>query len=183
MTREPPAHVLAFLDDLETQATAHKANRSLKAHLVATWRILAQWDAPEPVALAGLLHSIYGTEAFDVATLPPTPRNRARVRALVGAEAEDVAYRFCALHRDEFLRASGQGEISDRFGPEPLPVSPGQAAALAEILLANEVDLAIAKTGPDQAKIVAKVAPVYQMIRDRLPVRVRAHAVALGLPA
>jgi len=42
------------------------AGEDFFSHLTAVQRVLERWDVEEPLSLAGLYHSIYGTEGFQV---------------------------------------------------------------------------------------------------------------------
>jgi hypothetical protein len=60
-------------------------------------------------------------------------------------------------------------------------VTPRQISALAEILLANEVDLARAKKSGNAARVAVKVRPVAAALRPVLPRRVVDAIRLLGL--
>ena len=49
--------------------------KSYLAHLIAVCRGLGRWNCAEHVCLAGLFHSIYGTELFQGFTLSFEKRN------------------------------------------------------------------------------------------------------------
>ncbi len=179
--REPPHRLLSLLETFDAGATAHRAGRSLAAHLVATWRVLEGWAAPPHVAAAGLIHSIYGTEAFDVASAGHDTGSRARVRRAAGDAAEALAYAFCALERRALLADPFAVPLRDRFSGGDLDLTRRQRAALAEILLANEIDLAFARKAGDLAKVAAKAAAVFVALKPALPRRVLAAVRPLGL--
>ncbi len=161
----PPQAAIDLLGQLDARNIAHRANRDLMTHLEATYDLLVSWDAPEAVALAGLFHSVYGTHAFEHACL--LPEERAEVRAVIGEGAERLAYLFGALERDEFLADVGSSRLVSRFDDAPVEVSADETRAMCEILLANEIDLAIAKKGADRPdKIKKKVGPIYALIED-----------------
>src|SRR5262245_31983563 len=111
----PPQAALLLLEELGMNDRRHLAGRSLAEHLNATFDILADWGAPEEVRLAGLFHSVYGTEAFDHPTLPPDGLSRLRVRGAIGTAAERLAYLFCALEREPFLANPSGGRLANRF--------------------------------------------------------------------
>ena len=160
----PPA-AMNLLARLDARRIAHRANRDLITHLEATHDLLVSWKAPEAVALAGLFHSVYGTDAFEQACL--LPGERAEVRSVIGKDAERLAYLFGALERDEFLAEVGSNGLVSRFGDEPVEVSACETRAMCEILLANEIDLAIAKKGTNRPdKIKKKIGPIYALIED-----------------
>jgi hypothetical protein len=53
-------------------AWAHLATgEDFLSHLTGVEAVLRDWGEPEPVCLAGLFHSIYGTEGFQVPWCPP----------------------------------------------------------------------------------------------------------------
>jgi hypothetical protein len=163
----PPATALSFLKALGADQVEHRAGRSLLDHLCATYALLAGWGHDPAVAMAGLMHSIYGTDAFETACLAPT--ERARVTAEIGEDAERLAYLFSAMKRDAFLADLGADRIASRFGDGMLEVSPHDTRIMCEILFANELDLAIAKKSrarPD--KIEKKLGPVYSQLADYL---------------
>lgn len=159
----PPADVLALLKELGAEEIGHHAGRSLMQHLCATYRLLGEWGAPEPLALAGLCHSVFSTSEFGDARLDPG--NRDRVRAVIGSQAERLAFLFCAMDRQAFLATLGQDVIVNRFEGESLAIEPHETRACCEVLLANELDLAIAKKGADRPdKIAKKVGPCFALI-------------------
>jgi hypothetical protein len=168
----PPVGVLALLDELAAGTTGHRAGRSLETHLFETWRVLDAWKAPRHVAVAGLIHSIYGTDAFDVASIGHDEPSRARVRRAAGTAAESLAYAFCAIDRQAFLSDPFSRHLRNRFTHGVTHVTPRQISGLAEILLANEIDLACAKKAGDPARMATKVRPVAAALRPVLPRRV-----------
>ncbi|MGI9412178.1 MAG: DUF6817 domain-containing protein [Hyphomicrobiales bacterium] len=180
MTRSsaPPQAAVDFLLRLDAGHVAHRAERSLLTHLTATYDLLVSWDATEPVALAGLCHSVYGTDGFEHACLAPDQRDP--VRVAIGVEAERLAYLFCAMERDAFFGTLGSNRLESRFGDGEITVSDAETRAMCEILLANEIDLAIAKKGagrPD--KIEKKVGPFYALVGDYVSPAARACYLAV----
>jgi hypothetical protein len=63
-----------------SRSDARMPGGSFLDHLVAVEDLLRAWGCGEAVCLAGLYHSIYGTEGFQGFTLPIA--ERAAVRAL-----------------------------------------------------------------------------------------------------
>lgn len=81
-----------FLEHIGAHKMQHK-HGSLKDHLVRTYELLKHKKAPRHVALAGGLHSIYGTSAYkQVCTT-----DRAMVSAMFGMDAEELACQFGRL--------------------------------------------------------------------------------------
>jgi len=93
-------------DDLELHAAMrahvpaalkHNGEEAFDDHLVAVQSVLRAWGAPDHLAKAALFHSIYGTEGFQGYALPLAQRGE--IAALVGAEAERLAWIFCVVDR------------------------------------------------------------------------------------
>jgi hypothetical protein len=63
--------------------------------------LLRGWGAREPVCLAGLFHSIYGTVHFRHQSWPLS--DRATIVNVIGDEAENLAYLFCTIDRPRVL--------------------------------------------------------------------------------
>ncbi|MFQ5625818.1 MAG: DUF6817 domain-containing protein [Methyloligellaceae bacterium] len=176
----PPKSAISFLKELGADTIAHHANRNLLEHLIATYELLAGWHHEQAVALAGLMHSVYGTAAFETACLAPSERGR--VRAIVGERAERLAFLFSAMERDQFLDTLGSNLIVSRFGDGTTAVSDADTRIMCEILFANELDLAIAKKGADRPdKIEKKLGPVFKKTAEYLSTAARnAYRDAIG---
>ncbi len=85
-------------------ATVGHSSRNLYLHLCGTHDLLESWGNPEPVCLAGLFHSIYGTKSFRHKSWPLDDRKT--IRELIGEEAERLAYVFCTADRGLFYSAA-----------------------------------------------------------------------------
>lgn len=77
------------------------SGRSLYAHLVGTHDLLQTWGNAEPVCVAGLFHSIYGTKHFRHQAWPLD--RRGTIRELIGTEAELLAHVFCTVDRPKIF--------------------------------------------------------------------------------
>ena len=66
-------------------------------HLSGTEDKLREWGCDEAVCLAGLFHSVYGTEGFQGFTLPL--EERGSVAELIGPRAERAAFFNCVMDR------------------------------------------------------------------------------------
>lgn len=99
---------LELLREYQADHTPH-GNRTLYHHLKGTHDLLANWGNPTPVCLAGLFHSIYGTEDFTMRTASLDDRHR--IRAAIGVEAEQLAYLFCVTDRSGFFGAIGRRRV------------------------------------------------------------------------
>jgi hypothetical protein len=92
-----------LLEHLGAQYVKH-SGRTLIQHLPGTWRILSKEAEREPVCLAGLYHSIYGTNFFKTSIMEPGEvKNRALIQSIIGDEAEHLAYLFCTIDRPYIL--------------------------------------------------------------------------------
>jgi (p)ppGpp synthase/HD superfamily hydrolase len=112
-----------YLVALGTDKVPH-SNTPFLAHLIGVYRDLKEWDCPEYLAVAGLFHSIYGTEMFQRFSLPLSKRDE--IRELIGEHSERIAYANCALTRvsmDGSVAAGGPPRLWDRFQDCPLEIA------------------------------------------------------------
>ena len=89
-------------DDLAKTATAYQAatklfanrfrpcGRPFVSHLVGVGAILAWLRAPVSMVIAAMLHAAYQEGDFAYSLEGMTPRKRKRLRAVIGAEAEEL---------------------------------------------------------------------------------------------
>lgn len=127
---------------------------SLLDHLVGTADRLLAWGNPPVICHAGLFHSVYGTRSYQIQTLPL--ERRAEVAALIGPEAERLAFLFCVLQRRE-LRTTPEGkdtELHDHATGAPRAVSASEVLQLLEIEVANLLDQVPARSAlsPDRVQ-------------------------------
>lgn len=136
----------AFLLLTGAQDLPH-SGRTLLGHLQGTHRLLGAWGNPPDVALAGMFHSVYGTNAFRHVTVALPQRGA--VRELIGEAAEALAYIFCSIDRPQAItstaaradgRVAASFEIPHRRLDLSLPVSRTQLRQLAEIEAANLIE-------------------------------------------
>lgn len=136
----------AFLLRSGAQNLPH-SGRTLLAHLQGTHRLLGAWGNPPDVALAGMFHSVYGTNAFRHVTVALPQRDE--VRELIGEAAEALAYIFCSIDRPHAItstaaRADGNVaasiEIKHRRLDLSLPVTRTQLCQLVEIEAGNLIE-------------------------------------------
>lgn len=115
----------AFLSELGLAGIGHTGDKNYLAHLVAVYRDLQRWGCDEATCLAGLFHSLYGTERFNGFTLPLDQRER--VASLIGQRAERLAHANCVMDRASFdaLLAQNQGPfvLRNRLTVEPIELS------------------------------------------------------------
>ncbi|GAA5169747.1 DUF6817 domain-containing protein [Viridibacterium curvum] len=102
MPRHPRlARAIALLQAVGADNHPHTHGRSLLGHLVGTAQLLIAWNAPIATVLAGLCHSIYGTNAFRPVSLPR--HQRQRLRNAIGPRAEHIVWLFANLRRPATL--------------------------------------------------------------------------------
>lgn len=114
------------------------SNSSLVDHLIGTYEILKRWNCSNDLCLAGLCHSVYGTESYKKQTVPLEYRNF--VKELIGEYAEELAYFFGAHVKEHFwclLERTDHFEIKDRFTGLVVPVAKEQISDLVTLTLAN----------------------------------------------
>jgi hypothetical protein len=109
-----------------------RMNLTLGLHLLNTYDDLIRSGAGEGVALAGGLHSIYGTNSFQNAIA--TPGKRAIVQKLFGERAERLAWLFSRINRPHCLK---DGVAKDWRTGERIDLSPEDLRDLRLIEAAN----------------------------------------------
>jgi (p)ppGpp synthase/HD superfamily hydrolase len=83
--------VIDFLLDNGVDDIDHSGH-SLLEHLTGTASLLMDWGCSNDVVLAGLCHSIYGTDSYHTITIDHSKRDE--VRSLIGERAEALAWEF-----------------------------------------------------------------------------------------
>ena len=92
--------LISFLASVGAFQTRHSSHYTLASHLLGTYGILQAVSAPHSTAVAGGLHSLYGTIRFPCALLDSySDEHRKRVRGLFGEQAELLAHTFCTINR------------------------------------------------------------------------------------
>ena len=129
-----------------------RLERKLGEHLINTYDALKRLGAEEDVALAGGLHSIYGTSVFRKVTVPT--ERRAVIRGLFGDRAERLAWLFSTINRPACLE--GAEPVLDWQTKQPTEITPQDFKDLQLIEVANLGD-----NGSTLAKY-----PCLQKIRD-----------------
>lgn len=140
LTRHVPMprreQILTFLRDCGAARLAHSGGTFLD-HLKGVEHILDRWGTSLEVRMAGLMHSIYGTEGFP--NLAPV--DEARVVDLLGADAEALVRRFCAMDTASLVDSvvGAAPALRARDG-QSLPATPRQIDALLLLHLANTAE-------------------------------------------
>jgi hypothetical protein len=117
---------------------------SLIAHLEGTMCLLKAWNASPVLQNAGLYHAAYGTSAFEQNVFELSQREE--VAVVIGCDAENIVYHYCACDRDAFYAQFGQVDIPvfyDRITTEKSTVSLELLQQLCELTAANEIEIAI----------------------------------------
>lgn len=113
-----------------------RLEKKLGEHLLNTYDGLKAIGADEDVAIAGGLHSIYGTSVFRKVTVPP--ERRAVIRGLFGERAERLAWLFSTINRPACLE--GTEPVQDWETGEPIQVTPEDLEDLRLIEVVNLSD-------------------------------------------
>jgi hypothetical protein len=117
---------------------------SLIAHLEGTRCLLKAWNASEVLQDAGLYHAAYGTSAFEQNLFELSQRNE--VAIVIGDNAENIVYHYCACDRDTFFAQFGLVDkpmFYDRITTKKSEVSFELLQQLCELTAANETEIAI----------------------------------------
>lgn len=124
--------LLSILSENQAFIPKH-TGRTLGEHLLNTYKILKQFKAEEYVCLAGGLHSIYGTNAFNNAIT----NNRKNIASLVGEQTENLIYLFSTINRPAGLDV---GQLYDYQTFEKIDVDPLTLYNLRLIEIANLIE-------------------------------------------
>lgn len=129
----------AFLRDHGAESIDHPGG-TLYAHLCRVEERLATLGADEHVQLAGLTHATYGTDGFARALVDRT--DRAALREIVGAEAEELVYLYAACDRDRtWPGLATSATVHDRFTGEEHVLSDGRLTPFVDLTIVNELDV------------------------------------------
>ncbi|MDP2322756.1 MAG: hypothetical protein Q8N51_01840 [Gammaproteobacteria bacterium] len=115
---------------------------TLEQHLRGTESLLREWDSREALCIAGLFHAVYGNEAYG--QVLASIDQRERIAAVIGSDAEELAYLYGACNRQTFYARLGtrlQLVFSDRFSNTEYQITESALAGLCEITLANELEI------------------------------------------
>ncbi len=132
---------LDLLRGLGFATLQHDSHVPFLSHLLGTRRLLAAWGERAALCDAGLFHSVYGTEYFE----PERTADRAGVVAIIGAEAERIAWLWCAIRRDTIDGGGGTVQLRDGGATEQL--EPSEVRDLATLWAADTVEQ-IARMAP-----------------------------------
>lgn len=114
------------------------SGRHLFDHLIGTYQLLQSWDNPQWICLGGLFHSIYGTNAFTHQSF--TPAQRPLLQAVIGSDAEQLAWDFCTIERPGAIFAALRRFGGAFGGAKNVQMEYRKWDALAEIECANLIE-------------------------------------------
>ncbi|GAB3837564.1 DUF6817 domain-containing protein [Micromonospora andamanensis] len=164
--------VRGWLRRLGAEQIAHPGG-NLYAHLCRVSDRLAVLGCGGETQAAGLTHAVYGTDGFDLALLDRA--DRAVLRDLVGADAEELVYLYGACDRGRSWPELAQtGQVFDRFAGRARTPKPAQLRSLMDLSIVNELDViehdptVAARYGSYFRGVFASWAPLAseQVIRD-----------------
>lgn len=118
-------------------------NGSLINHLEGTRSLLSAWGSRECLLDAGLFHAAYGTAAFERSMV--SIDQRVKVSEVIGLDAEDVVYKYCACDRDYVWPQFGDAneiDFRDRFTKSSINMSTQDLKDFCELTVANELEIA-----------------------------------------
>jgi len=138
----------------------HDSHVPFLAHLGGTRRLLMAWGERPALCDAGLFHSVYGTEFFVPDRIP----ERNDVAAVIGVEAERVAWLWCAIRRETI--DVGHGTVRLRHG------------YLAERLTTVEVRDLATLWAADTVEQIDRMAPHERAFASGLPAVLHAASPA-----
>lgn len=123
---------------------------SLFGHLYNTFYILKNMNASEETCLAGLYHSCYGTEKFNL----NDKINKEDVVFYIGQDAEELVYYFSLRNRDEVILQNSMG------------LDPKKQLSLLQILYANEIEQRQDLLDPLDKSYIAKIESLISKLKS-----------------
>lgn len=133
------AAVQTLLRERGAESIEHPGG-TLYAHLLRVADRLERLGAPEHVRVAGLAHAVYGTDGFDAVLVDP--EHRELVRAVAGAAAEELVYRYGACDRARTWRAlASSRRVVDRFTGEAEDLDDAALRDFVDLTVVNELDV------------------------------------------
>ena len=128
---------LRFLRKASTEQMPH-SEVGLFDHLLGTRRLLVEWKARPALCDAGLFHSVYSTDQYELKAIPLSMRDE--VRQLIGDEAESLVWLFCMMRRETLyqnLHKNSDLSVQHRLTGEWIPLTEGQFHDLITMSFAN----------------------------------------------
>jgi hypothetical protein len=168
----------AFLAELKARG-AHRtphSGASLLSHLVGVAALLSGWDCRDAVVRAGLFHSVYGTLTFRTRLYAEWERDG--LRALIGDEAERLAWLFSVVRFNEIYKYAGEDGFMARRrdATEPEWLSIQDIADLNLMALANALEQGEAAFEPGS---LFELKQAFAKLTDYIPPNARRVVEAL----
>lgn len=134
-----PKAYQALLCEFGTEYKNH-SGETLYQHLVGTYELLKDWGNPEDICVAGLFHSIYGTQWFNIEST--TLDRREYISSIIGKRSEELVYLFCTTDRAGLWENPSGDEVvlHSRVDNNQYVLSEEKRGALIEIDVANTVE-------------------------------------------
>jgi len=125
---------------------------SLFGHLYNTFFILKNMNASEETCLAGLYHSCYGTERFNL----KDKINKEDVALYIGKDAEELVHYFSLENRDKVI-------LENSMNLDPI-----KQLSLVEILYANEIEQRQNITDTSYNSYIGNVEQLMSELRNKV---------------
>ncbi len=150
--KQPPWQLLR---EIGAERIPH-SGRTLYDHLTGTYALLRRWESSPSTCRAGLFHSVYGTQTFDVSLMDLAQRHR--LREAIGPRAERLVFIFAICDRDDFFDELGIGvrRLKRSAGTRRISTAQTTLGALVEIEVANMLEQI-----PYKGRIAKPVMRVY----------------------
>lgn len=139
-TIDPPQELIDFLKRLNAHSIPH-SQIPLLEHLVGTYRLLKVWGVPEYVCVAGLYHSIYGTQTFNISLIQP--QQRESVKQIISPQSEKLVYYFYVQEKKHFfsnLNETKYFTLKDRINQLDIPLTKEEFTDMLRIRLADYIE-------------------------------------------
>jgi Aspartyl/Asparaginyl beta-hydroxylase len=163
----------AILDVLRVHGAdglRHGHGRTLLDHLVGTYLIVRSWREPVWLQHAALIHSVYGTDAYDEQLFLLSARRE--LATVAGDQAERLAYLFCVTPRAPLLAGTHRWarELPQRFENRhrDQPLAPANSDELAALVLLHMANLAEQARAPDGSpgRWLARIGALADLVGD-----------------
>ncbi|MGK7892781.1 MAG: DUF6817 domain-containing protein [Xenococcus sp. (in: cyanobacteria)] len=137
---DPSQELMEFLIDLNADSILHSSTTLLR-HLVGTYQLLKKWEVTDYVSLAGLYHSIYGTQTFKKFLI--NPQERDKLREIIDSKSEKLVYYFYIQNKKDFfsnLNQTNSFAIKNRLNNSTISLTKEEFTDLLRIRLADYIE-------------------------------------------
>ena len=171
--------LLQILGSLGANQVEH-SGRTLLHHLLGTYEILHRWGCSQAVCIAGLFHSVYGTEGFSTSLLSES--DRPLLQQLLPSDSEELAFLFGATSRGSLydaLRSDGAPRLRLAHSNDWVDVERERLIDLLVMDAANFCEQAARAAEPIEEDDYSAMA--YRELAPLLPVRARSALAHMGI--